>query len=172
MEQISSRLLTVMFLMGSCVLPTRVFFSSSIKSFPIQFRLAPPSEVFDSSDLDARDALNRPIHNSATQQQFENLWIGSLQQMLARDWTPYRRQALAEINCPWSLAAGYWKRWNSDIVRILDAWCPLRLEHRLVQPSMDRSIFYPGAILSTTLNFSSLFFSSTLLMISKTRLLL
>src|SRR5947209_1152613 len=70
-------------------------------ALPVSISIAIPFPAIEVSDLDARDALNRPIHSAAVRDTFEQLWVRSLNRLVLGALTPSHVQFMSLLNARW-----------------------------------------------------------------------
>jgi hypothetical protein len=134
------------------------------------FLLTTPAAALDVSDLDARDALNRPIKTSAAKRSFENLWTRHLGHLLLMGLTPARARMFEQLQLSWNSAKFFLGRWLKELQHKMSALAAVGGfgVHRLSRVVR----MFPAALIVTTSStpdgFSNDFLS---LIIASTRLL-
>jgi hypothetical protein len=99
-----------------CATPSHSFSAPSLS-----ISIALPAAALDTTDLDLRDAQNRPIHSAAVRETFEQLWIKSLKKMLLNSLTPLHVQLMSLLNSSWDGFAGTIRNILSHSSRFLKA---------------------------------------------------
>lgn len=97
------------------------FFSSLAIAQPavLTFSLTVPLQTFDASQLDLRDAQNRPVKSPMLQRRMEELAVKSLHSLFLRNLSPVRRRLLALMNKNWDVASGFFRRAARGVQRII-----------------------------------------------------
>lgn len=118
-KSIRCLLIAAAFLVGG-VYSSGPFAISADQTIPVSIAL--PTASLDLTDLDLRDASNRPIESAAARQRMESLFITGLNHMLLMNLTPGRRQVLATLASAWDIAAGIIKRAFANSFSHIKAW--------------------------------------------------
>ncbi len=100
---------------------TLVLTAGIIHAAPLQISITIPAEALVTSDLDARDALNRPLRHTA-QVRLVELFSKSLNRMLLNSLTPIKMQMLALLNSNWDGFAGVLKTARRVLLEPVISW--------------------------------------------------
>lgn len=146
-------------------------FLSPLRSSASEFfslSVALPAVSLDTTDLDARDAFNRPIRSQSARQSFEQLWMKSLSQLVMNSLTPVRLRLMALLNTRWDGFAGAIRCTAAAKIQTLKAWLQekkklagvhwlsfpfqanVSVNEFLVSPAGNPFLFYLDSVISST----------------------
>jgi hypothetical protein len=97
--------------------------ASSAHHPSLDFRLnLPPPAVMDLSDLDARDAQNRPLRSFKAVQSLRLIFITSFNQRLLQNLTPRTMSLLALLSRTWNSGSDWFRRLTNNVAHVIDVW--------------------------------------------------
>ena len=100
--------------------------AATARAAVFQISIALPPEALVTSDLDARDAFNRPVPNSHMQSQFVEIWSRSLNKMILNSLTPMRLKVMAILNSAWDGFAGAVRATSEHVWHAITSWLAQR----------------------------------------------
>jgi len=145
--------------------------AGNARAASFNFSLALPAEVLVTQDLDARDALNRPVPHSSAQVQLVELWSRSLNRMVLNSLTPLRIKTLALLNSAWDGFAGFFRTPSGAVFQPIRTWVNAKKTQFKFAAQVSSAISLPTLRSAFARECGDAFFYLIHFVISSTRLL-
>ena len=150
---------------GATLLPAA---PAPASSFRLTLALPVPATI-DFSDLDLRDANNRPIVAPVIRQRFEEILNRELNRLLVENLTPLRRAWIAALSQEHDVFGAWFQRASTFVHRWI--WTMAGRGHRWLAPMSGRLVTSTDATKWASQHADKTFLSLLFLVISSTRLL-